>query len=746
MALRTINHPDVEIREIDRSQATPAIVGTNVMICGFASNGQPYLPIEVSSPTDWLTNFGEPTTEAERYFYYGSIEVLDRGGNLIATKLPYNNLKDNNFSYVPLTFETVATAVTDLVSGTEISGDFVCSGAIDEFSGYCDTMLKASNDVSGYVLGTLGDVSQVSLSGYDAVVAGNEVDPGIFDGVLDADTDFIIVDESRGVMQGAEETGGKFIVMVDYLDGLVNQRLLGAPGTERNDILDGVELPMNAESFADYVNGVIPGTLSEYTKTHAGRVTQATVSRDIASKYPTIDFVNNGDNLNTELRNTVGLLVCNQTPDPNFEGRLTVSILEAFVGSVIKGDRNPVTGQTIYLPDVVNANSRIVKMYAVKKTSALDEVRDLPGNAHIVRNSGAAKIIDYARADAEAIIDGAGIANDLRIVFEKVSDINEVQIDIVSDNGLSTIAQFTDDVVGGTKYEPILDFDPSEQEITSSSQLATWRAISDEFITFCQNTRKDCMTIIDTPRNMEINGDSQRIRKTAPTNTFSNTIAPELRFVTGLNSSYAALYSNWRRGLDSFSGLNFWQPPTISTAGIYVNNDRLANIWDAPAGLNRGVIQGINDLAFQPANADADQLYTKSINYAKRYPLAGFVLEGQKTTQVRPSAFDRVNVRRLFLRLERFTYQVSRFFVYEPNNIATRSRLVATLDPIFASYKAQGGIIDYKIVCDETNNTPDVIDRNELKVAIFIKPVRTAEFILVDFIATRTDASFNELL
>ena len=746
MPLRTINHPDVEIREIDRSQATPAIVGTNVLVNGFASNGQPYLPIEVSSPTDWLTNFGEPTNEAERYFYYGSIEVLDRGGRLIATKLPYNNLKDNTFSYVPITFESVATPATDLVSGVSISGDLTCSGAVDEFSGYCETMLRAANDVSGYVLGVLGDVNQVSLSGYDAVVAGNEVDPGIFDGVLDADTDFIVVDEARGVMQGPEETGGRFIVMVDYLDGLVNQRLLGAPDTELNDIFNGVELPLNASSFPDYVDGIIPGTLTDYTKEHAGRVTQATVSRDLAAKYPTIDFVNNGDNLNTELRNTVGIMVCQQVPDPNFEGRLTIGILESFVGSIIKGDRNPATGQTVYLPDVVNANSQIVKMYAVQKTNPLEEVRDLPGNAHIIRNAGPAKLIDYARADAEAIIDGAGIPNDLRVVFEKLSDINEVQIDVVSDNGISTIASFTDDVPGGTLFDPINDFDPTDSTITSSAQLATWRAVSDEIITFCQNTRKDCMSIIDTPRNLEINGDAKRLRKTAPLNTFSNTIAPELRFITGLNSSYAALYSNWRRGLDSFSGLNFWQPPSISTAGIYCNNDRVANIWDAPAGLNRGVIQGINDLAFQPANNDADQLYTKSINYAKRYPLAGFVLEGQKTTQVKPSAFDRVNVRRMFLRLERFTYQVSRFFVYEPNNVATRARLVATLDPIFASYKAQGGIIDYKIVCDETNNTPDVIDRNELKVAIFIKPVRTAEFILVDFIATRTDANFNELL
>ena len=254
------------------------------------------------------------------------------------------------------------------------------------------------------------------------------------------------------------------------------------------------------------------------------------------------------------------------------------------------------------------------------------------------------------------------------------------------------------------------------------------------------------MVVLDVPRNVCIEGDMKYIRKTAPANTFSNTIAPVLKYLTGLNSSYAALYSDWFRLADSFSGKSFWLPPTCKVGGMYVRNDRVGNIWDAPAGLNRGVITGINDLAFNPKDKEADQLYGKSFNYARQYPLDGFILEGQKTTQVKPSAFDRVNVRRLFLRLERFVYQVSRYFVYEPNNIFTRRRLVDTITPVFQSIKAQGGLYDYKIICDDTNNTGQVIDNNELRVAILLKPVRTAEFIIVDFIATRTDANFSELV
>ena len=122
------------------------------------------------------------------------------------------------------------------------------------------------------------------------------------------------------------------------------------------------------------------------------------------------------------------------------------------------------------------------------------------------------------------------------------------------------------------------------------------------------------------------------------------------------------------------------------------------------------------------------------------------MIEGQKTLQTRESAFDRVNVRRLFLRLERITYNVLRYFVYEPNNFFTRTQIVDILTPVFENVKVAGGLYDYRIICSEKNNTADVVDRNELKIAIMLKPTRTAEFILADFYALRTGASFNEVI
>jgi phage tail sheath protein FI len=166
---------------------------------------------------------------------------------------------------------------------------------------------------------------------------------------------------------------------------------------------------------------------------------------------------------------------------------------------------------------------------------------------------------------------------------------------------------------------------------------------------------------------------------------------------------------------DDYTGDFFWCPPSIKATGVMINCDVNYQYWDAPAGLNRGVIQ-CTDVAFSPTVKQAGPMYEKNWNYAIHYPNDGVVLEGQKTFQTKPSAFDRINVRRLFLRLERAAYQVSRYFVYEGHTAYTRQRLVDALDPYFKEAKNKGGIYDYIIKCDDENNPPEVIDRNELVV------------------------------
>jgi phage tail sheath protein FI len=168
--------------------------------------------------------------------------------------------------------------------------------------------------------------------------------------------------------------------------------------------------------------------------------------------------------------------------------------------------------------------------------------------------------------------------------------------------------------------------------------------------------------------------------------------------------------------------------------------------WIAPAGFTNGLLPNVIDLAINPNQKQRDELYRSNINPVSFFPSQGQVIYGQKTLSKKPSSFDRINVRRLFLALERPTRKAAQFFVFEPNTTFTRTRLINTLTPIFERAKNNEGLYDYLIVCDERNNTADVIDNNQLVVDIYIKPVRASEFILINFFATRTDASFQEIV
>ena len=356
----------------------------------------------------------------------------------------------------------------------------------------------------------------------------------------------------------------------------------------------------------------------------------------------------------------------------------------------------------------------------------------------------------YSEMTKEDISISKSIYEGMNMCFEKVSDLNKLDIDIIPDAGIANIASFLKSVFGDKgPYDLSITDDVGNSLLglwrcdSNNKGIKTWKTVEQKFDNFCKNVRRDCMFIADGPRPLVLAGQKKIIRASKPANTIDANILPNLKWISGLNTSYGACYVDWFEQADDYSGDFFWCPPSIKAMGVYINTDVNFNYWDAPAGLNRGVIAA-TDVAFSPTMKQAGAFYEKNFNYAINYPNDGIVLEGQKTLQTKPSAFDRVNVRRLFLRLERMSFKTSRYFVYEGNTAYTRQRLIDAIEPYFKEAKTGGGIYDYKIVCDESNNTPDSIDRNELHCAIGIKPVKTAEFIVLDFIALRTGGSWTE--
>jgi hypothetical protein len=213
-----------------------------------------------------------------------------------------------------------------------------------------------------------------------------------------------------------------------------------------------------------------------------------------------------------------------------------------------------------------------------------------------------------------------------------------------------------------------------------------------------------------------------------------------------VNSSYAVLDSGWKYQLDTYNNVIRTVPLNADIAGLVARTEFTDEAWFSPAGFNRGQVKSVVRLAYNPSSeAHRDELYTRQVNPVVSFPGEGVILFGDKTMQTKPSAFDRINVRRLFIVLEKAIATASKFFLFEQNDGFTRAQFKNLVVPFLKTVQQRRGITDFKVVCDETNNTGEVIDRNEFVADIFIKPTRSINFIQLNFVATKTGVNFSEV-
>lgn len=211
------------------------------------------------------------------------------------------------------------------------------------------------------------------------------------------------------------------------------------------------------------------------------------------------------------------------------------------------------------------------------------------------------------------------------------------------------------------------------------------------------------------------------------------------------SSSYAFLDSGWKYQYDRYSDSYRWVPLNGDVAGIAVRSDENSETWFSPAGFNRGQVRGVVKLAFNPSKANRDNLYKDQVNPVVSFPGEGTVLFGDKTLLAKPSAFDRLNVRRLFIVLEKAIATAAKYQLFEQNDTFTRSHFKTMVEPFLRDVKARRGITEFKVVCDSSNNTSAVIDRNEFVADIFIKPTKSINFITLSFVATSQGVDFSEI-
>ena len=225
---------------------------------------------------------------------------------------------------------------------------------------------------------------------------------------------------------------------------------------------------------------------------------------------------------------------------------------------------------------------------------------------------------------------------------------------------------------------------------------------------------------------------------------YGRTIQGAIDDVKTLDTNYVATYYPWVKILDENKNKPTWVPPSVILPGVYSNNDRIGQEWFAPAGLNRGGLTDVLEAQTRLTNLERDDLYDNRINPIATFPGQGVVVFGQKTLQGKPSALDRINVRRLLINLRKFIASSSRFLVFEQNTTALRNRFLNIVNPYLEEVQANSGLTAFRVVMDDSNNTPDVVDRNQLVGQIFIQPTRTAEFIVLDFVVQPTGAAFAD--
>jgi len=225
-------------------------------------------------------------------------------------------------------------------------------------------------------------------------------------------------------------------------------------------------------------------------------------------------------------------------------------------------------------------------------------------------------------------------------------------------------------------------------------------------------------------------------------NALGDNISTVVNQVTSTDSSYTATYWPWVRITNPSNNIPLWVPPSVVVPGALAFNDTVAQPWYAPAGLNRGGLTRVSDTYVRLSQANRDTLYDARVNPIANFPNEGVVIWGQKTLQARPSALDRVNVRRLLIAVKKFIASSTRYLVFEQNTDATRLRFLAIVNPYLDSVKNRQGLYQFRVVMDQSNNTPDLIDQNILYGQLFLQPTRTAEFIVLDFNIQPTGASF----
>jgi len=371
------------------------------------------------------------------------------------------------------------------------------------------------------------------------------------------------------------------------------------------------------------------------------------------------------------------------------------TILEKFQGLSKASDATSTEGGTLYYRTYLNINSRWVWWGENAPSQVLNTAKTSWGQPSPTGSTGFTTLAQVVTRSFVSGVDAVPTDGQLQNEYYKLRNVEEYDVSLIPVVGTNTdnaTARFVVDNVADVRRDCVVFVSPSTSNLITAAQVVA-------------------------DRNVLFNKDT----------------------------TYAMMDSGWKYQYDRYNDAYRWLPLAGDIAGLCVRTDSIADPWFSPGGYTRGQIKNVVKLNWAPSKTDRDNLYRFQINPVINQPGSGTLLFGDKTITQKPSAFDRINVRRLFIVLEKAIATAAKFQLFEFNDGFTRSQFVALVEPFLRDVQGRRGIIDFQVVCDETNNTAEVIDRNEFVADIYIKPARSINFISLNFIATRSGVEFTEV-
>ena len=700
----TLISPGVLARENDQSQITSQPVQAGAAIIGPTVKGKPYIPTLVTSYTEYMATFGCTfISSSEEYSFLTSISAYNYfqngGTSLLVTRV-------TSGSFTPATSSTVTNSVS------------VTGGAVATGSG-----LLAAQFVDGHEARITYDSTVYRFIASADPIPQDDVDGNLY---------FF-------------STGSSAAIAANNLKNEINSALSGALASASLDLLvattSSATLILSASAVGTAFNGITFATGSG-----ASFATQFTLGGGVngtgTSNAFTLETLGKGE-------------ILNSTSTEGTNGDLESGSIDNLRWEIV----NPNTSSGVFSV-VIRRGNDLTKSKAVLETFTNVSL-DPKASNYVAKVIGdqTQTLMGSGTSEPYLQITGSYI-NTSRYV--RVKSVDSKTPDYLDNNGQPK-SQFTASIptaqsgtFGAAAGSILTGTGKYYEEISNADTQGLVGANYTDAINLLSNKDDYKYNVITCPglvyenathatplntliSNIESRGDAIIVMDLR---NYGSTVVQSTQTAASLDTSYAAAYWPWLMVTDPDTQQLSWVPASTMIPGVYSANDATAEAWFAPAGINRGGLGSVRQAERKLTQSNRDTLYVGKVNPIATFPGRGVVVFGQKTLQTKASALDRVNVRRLLIELKSFISQIADTLVFEQNTAATRNNFLTQVNPYLESVQQRQGLYAFKVVMDDSNNTADVIDRNELIGAIYIQPTKTAEFIYLDFNILPTGATF----